>query len=72
MATSCAATTWLAWEVGVVEKLVYVGAVTQVHLRVGGAPLQALVANDGVDLCAREGEQVDAHLPRDAVHLVTD
>jgi spermidine/putrescine transport system ATP-binding protein len=56
----------------IVDKLVYVGAVTQVHLRVGDAPLQALVANDGVELCARQGEPVDAQLPRDAVRLVTD
>jgi spermidine/putrescine transport system ATP-binding protein len=56
----------------VVEKLVYVGAVTQVHLHVGDAPLQALVANDGVELCARVGEAVDAQLPPDAVRLVTD
>ncbi len=56
----------------VVDKLVYVGAVTQVHLRVGDAPLQALVANDGIELCAREGETVDAQLPPDAVRLVGD
>jgi hypothetical protein len=36
------------------------------------APLQALVANDGVELCAREGEPVDAQLPPDAVRLVAD
>jgi spermidine/putrescine transport system ATP-binding protein len=56
----------------VVVKLVYVGAVTQVHLRIGDSPLQALVANDGVELCAGEGEPVDAQLPQDAVRLVTD
>jgi spermidine/putrescine transport system ATP-binding protein len=56
----------------VVDKLVYVGAVTQVHLRVGAAPLQALVANDGAELCAREGEPVDACLPSDAIRLVID
>jgi spermidine/putrescine transport system ATP-binding protein len=56
----------------VVDKLVYVGAVTQVHLHVGDAPLQALVANDGIELCARAGESVDAQLPPDAVRLVTD
>jgi spermidine/putrescine transport system ATP-binding protein len=56
-----------------VEQLVYVGPITQVLLRAGdNALMKALVANDGTALCASEGDDVDAHLPADAVRLVTD
>ena len=48
----------------VVEQRVYVGAVTQVLLRLGEHKLQALVANDGSPLCGAEGETVDAYLRR--------
>ena len=51
----------------VVEQLVYVGAVTQVLLRLGEHKLQALVANDGSPMCGAEGETVDAYLPPDAI-----
>jgi spermidine/putrescine transport system ATP-binding protein len=54
-----------------VEQLVYVGPITQVLLRAGdNAVMKALVANDGTELCAAEGDDVDAHLPIDAVRLV--
>ncbi len=57
---------------GVVNKLVYVGPVTQVHMKIGDAALQALVANDGTRLCAEEGGLVDAYVPADALRLVAD
>jgi hypothetical protein len=53
-----------------IERLVYVGSVTQVLLRVGEHPLQALVANDGAALCGGEGDMVDAHLPASAIRLL--
>ena len=34
--------------------------------------MKALVANDGTRLCAAEGDDVDAHLPVDAVRLVAN
>jgi len=53
-----------------ITKLVYVGPVTQVHLTHGPIELQALVANDGTQLCGEVGDEVDAHLPPDAVRLL--
>ncbi|MEY2445418.1 MAG: spermidine/putrescine transport system ATP-binding protein [Ilumatobacteraceae bacterium] len=53
-----------------VEQLVYVGAVTQVMLRLGEHRLQALVANDGSPLCGIEGETVDAYLPPSAIRVL--
>jgi spermidine/putrescine transport system ATP-binding protein len=55
----------------VVEQRIYVGAVTQVLLRLGEHKLQALVANDGSPLCGVEGETVDAYLPPDAIRVLT-
>ena len=54
----------------VVEQRVYVGAVTQVLLRLGEHRLQALVANDGSPLCGAEGETVDAYLPPEAIRVL--
>jgi spermidine/putrescine transport system ATP-binding protein len=56
----------------VVEQLVYVGAVTQVMLRLGEHRLQALVANDGSPLCGVEGETVDAYLPPSAIRVLAN
>ena len=56
----------------VVEQLVYVGAVTQVLLRLGEHKLQALVANDGSPLCGAEGDTVDAYLPPNAIRVLPD
>ncbi len=53
-----------------VEALVFAGPVTHVHLTVGGHTLQAVVPNDGADLPAREGEQVDLDLPADALRVL--
>jgi spermidine/putrescine transport system ATP-binding protein len=55
----------------VVERLVYVGSVTQVMLRLGEQRLQALVANDGSGVCGVEGETVDAYLPPEAIRVLT-
>jgi spermidine/putrescine transport system ATP-binding protein len=54
----------------VVEQLIYVGAVTQVLLRLGEHKLQALVANDGSALSGVEGETVDAYLPPNAIRVL--
>jgi spermidine/putrescine transport system ATP-binding protein len=56
----------------VVDGLVYLGSTTQVHLRLpSGARLQALVTNAGGDLPYREGETVTAHLPEEALRVLT-
>ena len=56
----------------VVEQLVYVGAVTQVLLRLGEHKLQALVANDGSPMCGVEGDTVDAYFPPTAIRVLPD
>ena len=55
----------------VVEQRIYVGAVTQVLLRLGEHKLQALIANDGSPMCGAEGETVDAYLPPDAIRVLS-
>ncbi len=55
----------------VVEQRVYVGAVTQVLLRLGEYKLQALIANDGSPMCGEEGESVDAYFPPNAIRVLT-
>src|SRR3954467_8340255 len=55
----------------VIEQRIYVGSVTQVLLRLGVHPLQALVANDGSPVCGAEGETVDAYLPPNAIRVLT-
>jgi spermidine/putrescine transport system ATP-binding protein len=55
-----------------VERRIYVGAVTQVLLRLGDHTLQALVANDGSPLCGTEGETVDAYLPPNAIRVLAN
>ncbi|HEX3090060.1 MAG TPA: ABC transporter ATP-binding protein [Ilumatobacteraceae bacterium] len=55
----------------VVEQRVYVGAVTQVLLRLGEYKLQALIANDGSPTCGEEGESVDAYFPPNAIRVLT-
>jgi spermidine/putrescine transport system ATP-binding protein len=54
----------------VVEQRIYVGAVTQVLLRLGEYKLQALIANDGSPMCGAEGETVDAYLPPNAIRVL--
>ena len=55
----------------VVEQRVYIGAVTQVLMRLGDHKLQALIANDGSPLCGEEGEAVDAYFPPNAIRVLT-
>jgi spermidine/putrescine transport system ATP-binding protein len=57
----------------VVDGLVYLGSTTQVHLRLpSGVRLQALVTNAGSELPYREGDSVAAHLPPEALRVLTD
>ncbi len=54
-----------------VRALVFAGPVTHVHLELGDQTLQAVVANDGGELVAREGEPVDVVLPVDSLRVLT-
>jgi spermidine/putrescine transport system ATP-binding protein len=57
---------------GMVERLVFLGAATQVMLRLGpGTPLQALVQNDGSDTAGlAQGTPVHVFLPPDALRVL--
>ncbi|HLI43845.1 MAG TPA: ABC transporter ATP-binding protein [Acidimicrobiales bacterium] len=56
-----------------VERAVFVGAATQVIVRLAaGATLQALVANDGQAPALEPGTPVQAVLPADAVRVLAD
>jgi spermidine/putrescine transport system ATP-binding protein len=55
-----------------VDKLVYVGPTTHVHLDAAGMHLQALVANDGRTPTPTVGDDVTATFAPDAVHLVPE
>jgi spermidine/putrescine transport system ATP-binding protein len=56
-----------------VERIVYVGPVLQVILRLApGGALQALVANTGGDLPFSQGESVSVELPADALRILRD
>jgi spermidine/putrescine transport system ATP-binding protein len=54
----------------VVVDTVYVGPVTQVHLRAGTLAVHALVANDGTSEVGRPGDVAHVHIPRDAIRIV--
>jgi spermidine/putrescine transport system ATP-binding protein len=54
-----------------VERLVFLGAATQVMLRLGaGMPLQALVQNDGEDPGLAQGSPVHVFLPPDGLRVL--
>jgi spermidine/putrescine transport system ATP-binding protein len=55
-----------------VERVVYLGAATQVHLRLAtGESLQAEMANEGADSAAlTQGTPVHAYLPADALRVL--
>jgi spermidine/putrescine transport system ATP-binding protein len=53
-----------------VEQTVYAGPLTQVVLRAGDTVVKALLANDGDELAARPGDDVDVVLAPDAMRLV--
>jgi len=54
-----------------VERLVFLGAATQVMLRLGaGMPLQALMQNDGEDTGLAQGSPVHVFLPPDGLRVL--
>ena len=56
---------------GMVERVVYVGATTQLIVRLpNGDPVQAMVANDGVATRYEQGTPVSLWLPPDAVRVL--
>jgi spermidine/putrescine transport system ATP-binding protein len=58
---------------GMVERLVYQGPSTQLVVRLAtGEPLQALVQNQGQSLPWQQGTAIAAHLPPDALRVLTD
>jgi spermidine/putrescine transport system ATP-binding protein len=58
---------------GMVERLVFLGSTTQIFVRLGtGAPLQALVRNDGPAVAYSQGTPVSVDLPADALRVLPD
>ena len=56
---------------GMIERVVYVGAVTQLLLRLGpGQSIQAMVQNAGGPLSLAQGSPVMVHLPPDALRVL--
>ncbi len=56
-----------------VERLVFLGSATQVIVRTApGAPLQALVQNDGATIPYRQGTPVKVHLPAEALRVLPE
>ena len=55
-----------------VEHVVFAGAATHVHLRLGDHELQAVVPNDGSSLAAVEGGEVGVVLQPDALRVLAD
>lgn len=55
-----------------VDHVVFAGAATHLHLRVGGHSLQAVVPNDGASLAAVEGGEVGLMLRPDALRVLSD
>jgi spermidine/putrescine transport system ATP-binding protein len=54
-----------------VERLVYLGSATQVHLRLAaGTDIQALLQNDGGPAELAQGTPVHVHLPADALRVL--
>jgi spermidine/putrescine transport system ATP-binding protein len=57
---------------GMVERLVFLGAATQVMLRLGpGVPLQALIQNDGDSPPLAQGTPVHVYLPADGLRVLS-
>jgi spermidine/putrescine transport system ATP-binding protein len=58
---------------GMVERLVFLGSTTQIFVRLAtGAPLQALVRNDGPAVAYSQGTPVSVELPSDALRVLPD
>jgi spermidine/putrescine transport system ATP-binding protein len=56
---------------GMVERLVYQGASTQLVVRLAnGEPLQALIQNQGQPISWRQGTAIAVHLPADALRVL--
>ena len=55
-----------------VDHVVFAGAATHVHLRVGDQALQAVVPNNGSPLAAVEGGEVGLLLQPDALRVLPD
>jgi spermidine/putrescine transport system ATP-binding protein len=56
---------------GMVERLVYQGASTQLVVRLAtGEPLQALIQNQGQSIGWRQGTAIAVHLPADALRVL--
>jgi spermidine/putrescine transport system ATP-binding protein len=57
---------------GMVERLIFLGAATQVMLRLGpGVPLQALIQNDGDSPPLAQGTPVHVFLPPDGLRVLS-
>ncbi len=58
---------------GMVERLVYLGSSKQIIVRLAnGDVVQALIQNTGDELQYKQGDPVRAHLPADALRVLTD
>jgi spermidine/putrescine transport system ATP-binding protein len=58
---------------GMVERVVFLGSTTHIYVRLAtGAPLQALVRNDGAPMSFSQGTPVSIQLPRDALRVLPD
>jgi hypothetical protein len=54
-----------------VERLVYLGSATQVHLRLAaGSDIQALLQNDGGQTQLSQGTPAHVYLPSDALRVL--
>jgi spermidine/putrescine transport system ATP-binding protein len=58
---------------GMVERVVYVGATTQVIIRLApGEQIQALMKNEGGELPYQQGTPVSVHLPPEALRVLSE
>lgn len=53
-----------------VDRVVFAGPVTHVHLELADKAVQAVVTNDGGELVAREGESVGVDLPPESLRVL--
>jgi hypothetical protein len=58
---------------GQVERSVYLGNAVQLIVRLAtGNMIQVLMQNDGAEIAFNPGDSVQAHLPADALRVLTD
>lgn len=55
-----------------IDQVVFAGAATHLHMRVGPHALQAVVPNDGSTLAAVQGSEVGLLLKPDALRVLAD